>query len=79
MPEAMPANSDTVTAKLETMSASMATAEILMPNRSRMSEAKPLPVAQPMRADVSCTTMSKRHMSGTVHSMPKPKVAPTLE
>ena len=72
MPEAMPANSESVTAKLDTMRASIATAEMRMPNCSRMSDAKPLPVAQPMRAAVSCTTISKRHMMGTVHSMPKP-------
>ena len=70
MPEAMPANSESVTVKLEMMRASMATAETRTPNCSRMSAAKPLPVAQPMRAAVSCATMSRTHMRGTVQSMP---------
>ena len=71
-PDAMPANSDSVTVALETSRASMATTVGRMPYCSRMSEAKPLPVTQPMRAAVSCTTMSNRHMTGTVHSRPKP-------
>ena len=71
-PEAMPANSDTLTAKLDTHRLSIAMAEMRMPNFSRMREANPLPVAQPMRAAVSCTTMSRRHIRGTVHSWPKP-------
>ena len=78
-PDAMPANSERVTVVLETSSASMATAESLTPNCSRMSEAKPLPVTQPMRAAVSCATMSRKHITGTVQSWLKPKSAPALE
>ena len=70
IPEAMPANSESVTVVFEMMSASMARALFLMPNCSRMSEAKPLPVAHPIRAAVSCTTMSKKQVIGTVQSMP---------
>ena len=79
MPLAMPANSESVTARLDTMSASMATAEMRMPKRSRMSEANPLPVAHPMRAAVSCTTTSSTPITGTVQSMPKPNWAPAVE
>ena len=50
MPEAMPANSESVTAVFDTSSAAMAKAVRRMPKRSRMSEAKPLPVTAPMRA-----------------------------
>ena len=69
-PEAMPANSESVTVVFEISSASMARAERRTPNCSRMSDAKPLPVTQPMRAAVSCATMSSRHMTGTVQSWP---------
>ena len=72
MPEAIPANSESVTAKLETMAAAMATAEMRMPNCSRMSAAKPLPVAQAMRAAVSCTTISRMQVMGMDQSIPKP-------
>ena len=64
MPEAMPANSESVTVVLLTMRASMANALLRTPNCSRMSAAKPLPVTQPMRAAVSCTTMSRKHITG---------------
>ena len=60
MPEAMPANSESVTAKFEMMRAIMARAEMRTPNCSRIKEAKPLPVAHPMRADVSWTTIRRR-------------------
>ena len=72
MPEAMPANSESVTAKLETIAASIATAEMRMPNCSRISAANPLPVAHAMRAAVSCTTISRMQVMGMDHSMPKP-------
>ena len=78
-PDAMPANSDSVTVVLEISSASMASALMRTPNCSRIRDAKPLPVTQPMRAAVSCATMSKRHMTGTVQSWPYPKNAPALE
>ena len=68
MPEAMPANSESVTAVLETISANIANAERRTPYCSRMSAAKPLPVTQPMRAAVSCTTMSRKHITGILHS-----------
>ncbi len=79
MAEAMPANSESVTMVLETNSASMATAVRRTPNCSRMRDAKPLPVTHPMRAAVSCTTMSRKHMTGTVQSWPNPNCAPALE
>ena len=69
-PEAMPANSESVTVVFEMRSASIANVLMRTPNCSRMSEAKPLPVTQPMRAAVSCATMSRRHMTGTVQSWP---------
>ena len=78
-PDAMPANSDSVTVVFEISSASMASALRRTPNCSRIRDAKPLPVPQPMRAAVSCATMSKRHMTGTVQSWPYPKNAPALE
>ena len=68
MPDAMPANSERVTVVLDTSRASIARALMRTPYCSRISEAKPLPVTQPMRAAVSCATMSSRHMMGTVHS-----------
>ena len=77
--EAMPANSESVTVVLEISRASMASAERRTPNCSRMREARPLPVTQPMRAAVSCATMSRKHMTGTVQSWWKPKSAPALE
>ena len=78
-PEAMPANSESVTVALETSSASMATTDGRTPYCSRMSDAKPLPVTHPIRAAVSWTTMSNRHMTGTVHRRPKPYRAPEFE
>ena len=48
----------------------MASAERRTPKRSRIREAKPLPVTQPMRAAVSCTTMSKSAMMGRIQSVP---------
>ena len=77
--EAMPANSERVTVVLETRSASMARAERRTPNCSRMSEARPLPVTQPMRAAVSWATIRRKHMTGTVQSWWNPKRAPALE
>ena len=67
-PDAIPANSDSVTVVFEISSASMASALKRTPSCSRIRDAKPLPVTQPMRAAVSCATMSKRHMTGTVQS-----------
>ena len=78
-PLASPANSEIVTAVFATRSAPMASAESRTPNRSRISEAKPLPVTQPRRAAVSCTTMSKSAITGKIHSVPYPNVAPALE
>ena len=69
-PLAMPANSEMVTAVLAMSSAAMASALLRTPKRSRMSEAKPLPVTHPQRAAVSCTTMSSTAMSGSIHSVP---------
>ena len=66
--EAIPANSENVTAIFDIKSANIARVERRIPKRSRMREARPLPVTQPMRAEVSCTTMSKKHMIGTVQS-----------
>ena len=78
-PLAMPANSDIVTAVLAIRSAPIARAERRTPNFSRMSEAKPLPVTHPQRAAVSCTTMSKSAITGSIQSVPYPKDAPALE
>ena len=69
-PLASPANSEIVTAVFATRSAPMASAERRTPKRSRMSEAKPLPVTQPRRAAVSCTTMSSSAMMGRIQSVP---------
>ena len=65
----MPANSESVTAVFDTSSAAMARAVRRMPKRSRMSEAKPLPVTAPMRAADSCTTESSSIMTGIIHSI----------
>ena len=79
MPDAMPANSENVVATLPTSRANMASAARRMPNRSRMSAAKPLPVVAPMRLAVVCTTMSRMHMMGMTHSVVKPNFAPAVE
>ena len=71
-PLAMPANSEMVTAVLAMSSAIMASAVLRTPNFSRMSEAKPLPVTQPQRAAVSCTTMSSNAITGSIHSVAYP-------
>ena len=68
-PLAMPANSEMVTAVLAISSAAMASALLRTPNFSRMSEAKPLPVTQPQRAAVSCTTISSSAITGSIHSV----------
>ena len=67
-PDAMPANSDSVTVVFEINSASMASALMRTPNCSRIKDAKPLPVTQPMRAAVSCATMSPMFLLGTIGS-----------
>ena len=54
MPEAMPANSESVTAKLETIAASIATAEMRMPNCSRMSAS----IWSPWLRPTTCTRKS---------------------
>ena len=69
MPEAMPANSENVVHTLPMRRQSMASAVRRMPKRSRMSAAKPLPVTAPMRPAVSCTTMSRTHMTGMTHKL----------
>ena len=68
----MPANSEMVTAVLAISSAIMAKALLRTPYFSRMSDAKPLPVTQPQRAAVSCTTMSSSAMTGSIHRVPYP-------
>lgn len=68
-PLAIPANSEMVTAVLAISSAAMASTLLRTPKRSRMSEAKPLPVTQPQRAAVSCVTMSSTVMTGSIHSI----------
>ena len=68
-PLARPANSEMVTAVLAMSSAAMASALLRTPNFSRMSEAKPLPVTQPQRAAVSCTTMRSTAMIGRIQSV----------
>ena len=69
-PLAIPANSEMVTAVFATSSAPIASALFRTPYFSRMSDAKPLPVTQPHRAAVSCTTMRSTAMSGSIHSVP---------
>lgn len=69
-PLAIPANSEMVTAVLATSNAAMASTLRRTPNFSRMSEARPLPVTQPQRAAVSCTTMSSSVITGSIQSMP---------
>ena len=53
---AMPANSEMVMRILATSSVDMAKAAPRTPKRSRMRSERPLPVAAPMRAHISCTT-----------------------
>ena len=79
MAEAMPANSERVTVVLAARTASIASAERRTPYCSRMSDAKPLPVTQPMRAAVSWATMRRKHMRGMVHSCVNPKSEPAVE
>ena len=69
MPEATPANSEKVVATLPMSSANIASAVRRMPKLSRISAEKPLPVTTPMRVAVVCTTISKMHMTGMIHSV----------
>ena len=78
-PLARPANSEMVTAVFAISSAIMANELLRTPYFSRMSEAKPLPVTQPHRAAVSCTTMSSTAITGRIQSVPYPNCAPALE
>ena len=55
-PLAIPANSEMVTAVLAINSAAMASTLLRTPKRSRISDARPLPVTQPQRAAVSCVS-----------------------
>jgi len=68
-PLAMPANSEIVTAVLAMSSAAMASTLLRTPNRSRISDARPLPVTQPQRAAVSCVTISSTVITGSIHSI----------
>ena len=49
--------------------AAMANTLLRTPKRSRMSDARPLPVTQPQRAAVSCVTMSSTVMTGSIQSI----------
>ena len=68
-PLAIPANSEMVTAVLAINSAAMASTLLRTPKRSRMSDARPLPVTHPQRAAVSCVTMSSTVMTGSIQSI----------
>ncbi len=69
MPAAIPANSATLVAALLVSSASIAHMVGRMPNLSRMSAEKPLPVTAPMRAAISCTTTSENVITKIIHSV----------
>ncbi len=73
---AMPANSATVTVLLAMSRTSIANADHLTPNSSRMSSAKPLPVTTPMRATMICTTISATVIGPMTHSSVYPYWAP---
>ena len=65
----MPANSEMVTAVFAINSAAMASTLLRTPKRSRIREAKPLPVTHPQRAAVSCVTISKIVITGSIQSI----------
>ncbi len=52
---------------------------IRSPNSSRIRSLSPLPVAAPMRADISCTTINASVVGIMVHSSKCPNCAPADE
>ena len=74
-----PANSATTLPKFVTMSATMRKNVARRPKRSRIRSLRPLPVTAPMRAAISCTTMSATVIGIIVHSSVYPNFAPARE
>jgi hypothetical protein len=67
---AIPANSATTLPKLVSTSPAISRNVMRKPNSSRIRSLKPLPVITPMRAVISCTTISARVIGIIVHSSP---------
>ena len=65
---AMPENSVTTLPKFTTTSRIMMTNVMRRPNSSRIRSLRPLPVTTPMRAHISCTTISASVIGIIVHS-----------
>ena len=78
-PAATPANSARIFPKFATSSSSMTRKAARTPNCSRIRSASPLPVTTPMRAHISCTTISAARVGGRVHRSAVPKWAPARE
>ena len=64
----MPMNSVTTLPKLMIRMPIIMKKVMRSPNSSRMRSLKPLPVTAPMRADISCTTISARVIGIMVQS-----------
>ncbi len=68
MPEASPANSAAMLPKSASPSTVMVKNVMRRPNSSRIRSESPLPVIAPMRAAISCTTISAMVVGISVHS-----------
>jgi hypothetical protein len=68
MPEARPANSAAMLPKSARPSTIMVKKVMRRPNSSRIRSDRPLPVIAPMRAAISCTTISAMVVGISVHS-----------
>jgi hypothetical protein len=64
----MPTNSDTQMPRFATSTDVVANSDQRTPYCSRISSASPLPVTAPMRAAISCTTISEAVITTIIHS-----------
>src|SRR6185312_6716219 len=76
---ATPANSPTTLPKLTMIRPIIMKKVIRNPNSSRIRSLRPLPVTAPIRADISCTTISASVVGMIVHSSRWPNCAPAAE
>ena len=76
---AIPANSATVVPRFAASMVNTANAVQRTPKRSRMSPARPCPVARASRAPSSCVTVSATAVRRSTHMSPKPNCAPASE
>ena len=75
----MPINSVTTLPKLVIRIPSIIRNVMRRPNSSRIRSLRPLPVTAPMRALISCTTISASVIGIIVHSRRNPYCAPAWE